>query len=317
MNALHILGLENVPEDLRGGALTIGNFDGVHRGHRRIIAHARALADPIGEAVIALTFDPPPDLVLRPDDVPQRLCPHEETVALLLEAGCDAVVTAKTIPDLLRLEPQAFLETVVIGRFAPRHIVEGPNFFFGRGRSGTIATLQQAGENLGFFVHVVEPVMIELDGKPTRISSTLIRELVMEGRVEAAADLLARPFALAGTVIGGEKVGRALEYPTANLAIGEQVAPADGVYAGLAMIGGRTYPAAVSIGCKPTLGPTERVIEANLIGGSGDFYGQVMRLEFLRRLRGQVRFENLEALKRQIERDVQQTKEIAGHVQRI
>ncbi len=304
----HILGLENVPASLQGCALMIGNFDGVHRGHRRIVAHARALADADGDPVVAMTFDPPPDLVLRPGDEPQRVGPHEETIEYLLEAGCDAVVTARTSIDLLHMQPDDFIENVILKRFAPRHMVEGPNFFFGRGRIGTIATLQHAGRANGFVVHVVDPVMVELDGEPTRVSSTLIRSLIKAGRVDAAGDLLTRPFALTGVVVHGDHLGRTLKYPTANLDRGEQIVPADGVYAGCAKLGVTTYPAAISIGYKPTFASDKRTIEAHLIGAGGEFYDKRIRVDFLKRLRDQVRFSSTADLVEQIARDVEQTK---------
>jgi riboflavin kinase/FMN adenylyltransferase len=313
-NNRHIVGLENVPASLHGCALTIGNFDGVHRGHRRIVAHARALADANSDAVVAVTFDPPPDLVLRPGDEPQRVGPHAETVEYLLEAGCDAVVTIQTTSDLLHMNPDDFIDEVILKRFAPQHIVEGPNFFFGRGRSGTIATLQKAGLTSGFIVHVVDPVMVELDDEPTRVSSTLIRKLIKVGRVDAAGNLLTRPFTLTGKVVHGDHLGRTLKYPTANLDRGEQIVPADGVYAGSASLGVTTYPAAISIGYKPTFAADKRVIEAHLIGAGGEFYGRRIRFDFLQRLRAQVRYNSAAELVEQIARDVEQTKGIVNRV---
>lgn len=310
----HIVGLENMPPSLHGCALTVGNFDGVHRGHRRIVAHARALADAEGDAVVAVTFDPPPDLVLRPGDEPQRVGPHRETVEYLLEAGCDVVVTIRTSGDLLHMRPEEFIDEVIQKRFAPRHVVEGPNFCFGRGRSGTIATLQTAGKANGFIVHVVDPVMVELDDEPTRVSSTLIRRLIKAGRVDAAGALLTRPFALTGEVVHGDHLGRTLKYPTANLDRGEQIVPADGVYAGSARMGVTTYPAAISIGYKPTFAADKRMIEAHLIGAGGDFYGRRIRVGFLRRLRDQVRYNTVGELIEQITRDVEQTKGIVNRV---
>jgi riboflavin kinase/FMN adenylyltransferase len=311
-NERHIVGLDNVPDALHHCALTVGNFDGVHRGHRRIVAHARALADAEGQKVVALSFDPPPDLVLRPGDEPQRVGPHNETVEYLLEAGCDVVVTARTSHDLLHMSPEEFIDEIILKRFAPRHVVEGQNFFFGRGRAGTIATLQQAGKANGFIVHVVDPVMVEFDGQPTRVSSTLIRGLIKAGRVDAAGNLLTRPFALTGEVVHGDHLGRTLRYPTANLDRGEQIVPADGVYAGSAQLGVTTYPAAISIGTKPTFAADKRTIEAHLVGAGGEFYGRRIRVGFLQRLRDQVRYDNVASLVEQIARDVQQTKGIVN-----
>lgn len=310
----HIAGLENVPSSLRGCVLTIGNFDGVHRGHRRLLCQARALADAEKRLVAAMTFDPPPDLVLHPGDEPWRISPHAETIEYLGKAGCDAVVTARTTPDLLHLSPEQFLDEVIRNRFAPAHVVEGPDFFFGRGRSGTIATLQNAGRESGFFVHVVDPVLTEIDAQPVRVSSTLIRSLIRAGRVDLAAELLERPFALTGEVVHGEHRGRTLRYPTANLERGEQIVPADGVYAGAARLGEKIFPAAVSIGCKPTFASDKRVIEAHLIGAEGDFYGRRITVQFLQRLRDQIRYPDARALTEQIARDVEQTKGIVNRV---
>lgn len=303
-------GLDNVPDSLKGCVLTIGNFDGVHRGHQAIIDRARQLARPEGTQVVAMTFDPPPDLVVRPADPPQRLTPQPLKRELLIEAGADHVVTAIADMQLLSMTPEAFLKDVIGEKFAPTHIVEGSDFHFGRKRSGSVETLQQAAGPMGFGMHVVDPVMIAFADGEQRISSTMIRRLVAGGRVDDAADAMGRAFTLVGTVVGGEQIGRVLEFPTANLAPGEQITPADGVYAGLASLDELTVPAAISIGCKPTTGPSPRTIEANLIGVEGEFYGRIMRLQFYKHLREQRTYDSLDALRAQIARDVQQTKDV-------
>jgi riboflavin kinase/FMN adenylyltransferase len=308
----HIQGLENVGPSVRGCVLTIGNFDGVHLGHRRLVALARELADAEGVPAVAMTFEPTPDLVIRPDDPPRRVSPHTEKVQLLLEAGCDLVVTVHADRPLLHMTPNEFICDVIGKYFAPKHVVEGPNFFFGQKRAGTVETLRNTGREMDFDVHLVDPLMVKIDGKTTRVCSTLIRTLILEGCVERAAELLGRPFALTGPVIGGEQVGRMLEYPTANLAPDEQVVPADGVYAGAALLGGRRYVAAISIGPRPTFGPGPRTIEANLIDAEGDFYEQEITIRFLKRLRGQETYATSEELKTQIAIDVEQTKEIVA-----
>ncbi|MCK5114082.1 MAG: bifunctional riboflavin kinase/FAD synthetase [Phycisphaerae bacterium] len=313
MSERHIVGLQNVPAALHGCVLTVGNFDGVHMGHRKIIARAKQLARQAGTAAVAMTFDPAPDVVIRPNDAPQRLTTHTERVALLLEAGCDFVVTVKTDIALLSLAPADFIDQILVDRFAPSSMVEGHNFFFGAKRGGTVETLAAAGKDRGFDVVIVEPELIELDGKTQRVSSTLIRELMLTGRVEDATVALTRPFTMTGEVIGGEQVGRVLEFPTANLDPGREVVPADGVYAGRVTLEDKPYPAAISIGCKPTTGLTDRVIEANLIGASGYFYGETISVSFMHRLRGQVKFANLDELKTQITKDIQRTKEFFKH----
>lgn len=307
-------GLENVPAAARRGVLTVGNFDGVHLGHRRILQTARGIADSEGLKLAVLTFEPPPELVLRPEREPRRVLPPAEKARMLLEAGADCVVSARTDQALLAMGPDEFIGRVLIETFAPRHVVEGPNFCFGLGRSGDVHTLRRAGDREGFTVKVVEPVRVDLSGGvgEVRISSTLIRNLLIDGRVEDAAACLGRPFALFAEVIAGRGHGRVLDFPTANVDAGQQVCPADGVYIGKAIIGDDEFPAAVSIGDKPTFGASERTVEAFLIGAEGDFYGQQISLEFLQRLRDQERFADADALKEQIAKDVARVREVCG-----
>jgi len=304
--------LESVPEAVRGCVLTIGNFDGVHAGHQRILSAARSLADQRGRAVAAMTFDPPPDLVLRPTDVPMRITPPDQRCDLLRQAGADYAVTLPTDRALLSMEPEDFVDRIIMERFSPCCLVEGENFFFGRGRQGTIDVLRQAGAAAGFDVHVVPPFAIEIDGTEQRISSTLIRKLIAAGRVADAARCLGRDFALFGRVGGGYRRGRLLDFPTANLDPGDQITPGDGIYAGFASVQGQCFPAAISIGDNPTFGPAERTIEAFLLNAKGDFYDETMILTFVAHLRDQQRFDGAEALKAQIEQDVARVREICG-----
>ena len=307
-----IQGLDSVPEAVRGCVLTIGNFDGVHVGHRHILTAARSLADRRGREVTAMTFDPPPGLVLRPTGVAMRITPALQRCDLLRQAGADRVVTADTTGDLLEMGPQEFIDRVIVAVFAPCCIVEGESFFFGSGRQGTIDLLRRAGAAGRFDVHVVEPMMTEIDGAPRWISSALIRELVAAGRVEDAGRYLTRPFTLYGPVVAGCGRGRALDYPTANLDPAGQIAPADGIYAGRADVCGRSFPAAISVGSNPTFGPGRRTVEAFLLNAEGDFYDETMALSFIARLRDQERFEDVSALKARIAQDVQRVREICG-----
>ena len=310
-----VQGLESLPPQARSGVLTIGNFDGVHLGHRRIVELAGALARPGGSAVVAMTFEPPPDLVLRSDDAPQRVEPPDVKERLLREAGCDYVVTARADRGILALTPEAFIREVIQAIFSPRHVVEGPNFRFGRGRAGTIETLRSAGASVGFEVHVAEPVCMELADGGGAVSSTRIRRLVADGRVEDAARCLGRDFRLHGRVVRGTGLGRSLQYPTVNLSAGEQVCPGDGVYAGWAEVAGERFAAAVSVGTKPTFtdsATAERTVEAHLLDASGDYYDRALTLSFVRRLREQRRYDGAEALKVQMAKDVTRVRQILG-----
>jgi riboflavin kinase/FMN adenylyltransferase len=306
-----VQGLESIPESIRGCVLTIGNFDGVHLGHRRIIQCARELAGASGLAVAAMTFEPPPDLVLRPTDPPQRITPHLQKCRLLREAGVDWVITVPPEQWLLEMTPQGFIEHIIVERVAPSAIVEGRDFRFGHRRSGDVDTLVEYGRGAGFTVHVAEPVMLDLSDGRQRVSSSLVRRLVASGRVEDANRCLGRPFAICGVVTAGQGHGRLLEFPTANIAPGAQVRPGDGVYAGRAEIEGQVYLAAISVGNKPTLGPVEAVVvEAFLLDAGGDFYGRAMTLYFTARLRDQRRFEDIASLRAQIAKDTQRVREL-------
>jgi riboflavin kinase/FMN adenylyltransferase len=312
--------LDSLPRSLRGCVLTIGNFDGVHRGHQRILQAARSQGDSSGAPVVAMTFEPPPDRSLRPSDEPRRLLPPEVKRSLLLEAGADGVVTARVDAVFLSLTAEEFVEQVLVGRLAARQVVEGEDFFFGRGRAGNVEFLRQAGRRHGFEVRVVEAVRVELGGKRWRISSNLIRRRLILGDVESAEACLGRPFTLYGRIVHGQGQGRRMDFPTVNLATSDQIVPAHGVYAGRAGIEGRSYPAAVSIGCKPTFtaarpdptgpAPASRTVEAFLLDAEGDFYGRDMTLQFLHQLRPQERFEGPEALRAQIAKDVERVRKL-------
>ncbi|MFW6133124.1 MAG: bifunctional riboflavin kinase/FAD synthetase [Planctomycetota bacterium] len=310
MTTRFIQGLDNVDDALRGGVVTIGNFDGVHRGHQLILQTARALGDAGGVPVVAVTFDPPPDVVLRRDDALRRLTPHHVKCELLGGCGADAVVTAQPAAELLEMRADEFVTQVVVAMFAPAHVVEGQNFRFGRDRAGGAELLARAGRRHGFDVQVVEPVMAEIDGRPVRISSTRIRGLIAAGRIAQANRCLGRSFALYGRVMPGSGHGRLLQFPTANIAPVEQVVPPDGVYAGAAEVAGDRFAAAVSIGHKPTLGPSrQRHVEAFLIDAEGDYYDQELSLELFARLRDQRRFDSTEELSAQIARDVDRVRQ--------
>jgi len=305
-----IRGLESLPAEARGGVLTIGNFDGVHVGHQRIVAAARELADADALPVTAMTFEPPPDLVVRPQDAPRRLTLPEQKADLLRRVGADWVLFVAADRRLLALAPGEFIRRIVCEFVAPRHVVEGQDFSFGCGRTGNVDTLRAAGGGLGFDVHVVEAVTVDLPDGPQRVCSTLIRDLVSAGRVELAARCLGRPFALYGQVVAGCGRGRSLGFPTTNITAPEQVAPGDGIYAGWADVDERTFAAAISVGEQPTFAGQARTIETHLLDVDEDFYGRFMALRFVARLRGQRQFDGPAALSAQIAKDVERVREI-------
>jgi riboflavin kinase/FMN adenylyltransferase len=255
---------------------------------------------------VVLTFEPHPLTIVAPSKAPPRLLTIDEKLRLLSKAGADITVVARSEPELLNLQAERFIEEVIMQRFHPTHIVEGPSFGFGRGRKGTPKLLRRVAARFDCEVHIVEPVTLQIDKDETlMVSSSLIRRLLSEGKVRRAKLCLGRPYTLIGTVIGGDRRGRTIGFPTANVAVTEQLIPADGVYAGRALAGSRKHLAAISIGNTPTFSGTGQRIEAHLLDFDGDLYGQTIRIDFEHRLRGQRRFDSPEALAEQLRRDVE------------
>ena len=297
--------------------ISIGNFDGIHLGHQGIMARARHLADRLESKVVALAFDPHPARVLRPDCEPPCLIEPECKIDALRRAGADDVQVLDPTPAFLNQDPEAFVRWLM-DRFYLSAIVEGSNFRFGKDRKGDVDQLRAMGGRFGFQVHVVEPVEVVLaDQQLVTVSSTLIRWLVDHGRVEDAARCLGRPYRLSGRVVVGAKRGRMLGVPTANLDLNEvgQLLPADAVYAGrVELEGAAVFPAAISVGVKPTFSEDARTVEAHILDFQGDLYGKPIVMEPLRWLRDQHRFPSLNGLKSQLGRDIERTRWLADQL---
>lgn len=289
--------------------LTIGNFDGVHIGHAALIRRARSLAGP-GGRVVAMAFEPHPLTVLAPGRAPAALMGFGCRSELLKEVGADEVVRLTPTPELLEQPPEGFIERLV-ARYRPRAIVEGADFRFGRARAGDVRLLGALGDRLGFEASIVEPVDATLSDQTTPpASSTLIRWLVSHGRVADARAALGRPHELTGVVVRGDRRGREIGFPTANIEPAELL-PADGVYAGWGRLSdGRRMPAAIHVGPRAAFGDLRRTVEASLLDWSGPVaegnpeYGWPLRLALTSWLRDQGRFDSIAELVRQIERDV-------------
>lgn len=293
--------------------LTIGHFDGVHRGHRAILTRARQAAREHGAQVVAMTFDPHPATVLRPGSQPPRLSTVERKIERLKQAGADEVVILKPTRELLGQTPEQFVAAVV-ARHRPVAIVEGADFRFGRQRSGDMRKLAALGRSFRFQAIVQPAVEIGLsDMLVAPVSSSLIRWLVGRGRMVDAAMCLGEHYALGGRVVEGERQGRKLGVPTANLdprAYAQQLPPMDGVYAGYAQVAGRAHLAAISVGVKPTFGVGELTIEAHLLEFEDDIYGQMMEIRFARWLRDQYAFADIADLQWQLQRDIARTRRL-------
>jgi riboflavin kinase/FMN adenylyltransferase len=291
-------------DDVGPCVVAIGVFDGVHRGHRMLIERAAGHAAERGHLAVALTFHPHPVGVVRPERAPLLLTTVEERIRLLGEAGAQAVLVIPFTRAVAAVSPQEFVRTVLVDGLRASMAVVGADFHFGANRAGDVSELQQFGRQFGFDV---DAVAVQSDGW-ARLSSSRARELLATGDVAGAAEILGRPHRVGGVVISGDRRGRALGFPTANLACPADLAvPADGIYAGrLAEAGGPAMPAAISIGSNPTFGGgVARRIEAYVIGRDDlDLYGRAATVEFVARLRDMERFATSEALVAQIHRDV-------------
>jgi len=292
---------------VRSGAVAIGNFDGVHLGHARIVERLIAWARQVAGPAVVFTFDPHPVRLLRPDEAPPPLTWTDRKAQLLAELGIDWIIAYPTDEALLSLSPREFFDTIVRDRLDARALVEGPNFYFGRGRQGTIDVLRQFASEANIPVEVVEPLLI--DGQ--YVSSSRVRRLVAAGDVAEAAGLLTRPYRIRGMVTHGAGRGGRIGFPTANVDAVDTLLPAPGVYAGLAHAAEGQWPAAINVGPNPTFGEHSLKIEAHLIGYAGSLYGQPLEIDFLRRLRDVQTFAGVDALRTQLARDVESAQRAA------
>jgi len=294
--------VRDIPPEVRCGAVSVGNFDGVHQGHAALIArlllHARDIAGPS----VVLTFDPHPAAILRPGSEPLRLTTLERRSELLHRLGVEHVVVVSTSGGLLQQTAEEFFHDILRGTFSARAIVEGPNFYFGRGRTGTPDLLQQWSAAVGVRCEVVRPAV---EGNHL-ISSTEIRRLLHSGEISAANRLLTAPYQLAGTVVRGDQRGRTLGFPTANLANIQTLIPGAGVYATRVHVAGRTYAGATHLGPRPTFeSSSQPLVETHLIDFQGDLYDAPLAIDFLGLLRAVRRFDSATELISQMHHDIQ------------
>lgn len=294
--------------DSAGTAIAIGVFDGVHRGHQQVMSDLTVLAGERGLVPVALTFDPHPLEFLAPDRAPDLLTTVEQRASLLAKCGVE-ILGVLPFLEIRDLDPRAFVTEILSLRLKASVIAVGENFRFGRDRGGDPALLETLGGRLGFSVEVVE--MIGDGGSDGPISSTRIREMLVNGEVGQAAKLLGRNFELVGPVIHGDARGRTIGFPTANLHIPDRMAvPANGVYAVWVTCEGVRHRAVVNIGVRPTFGVSARTIEAHLLEFDGDLYGRTLSLAFVERIRPERRFDTVEALVTQIGVD----RDAAAHI---
>lgn len=294
------------PRPQGGTVVTIGAYDGVHLGHRAVVKEVRALAAREGAASAVVTFDRHPAMVVRPDSAPQLLTDLPQKLELLAATGVDYTLVVAFDQARSQESAEDFVSHVLVGCLAARAVVVGRDFHFGHARTGDVGLLTEMGGRLGFAVVGMELVADVTGGQA--VSSTRIRHLLGQGRVAEAAELLGRPHQVVGVVEPGDRRGgKELGYPTANLAVpAEILLPAEGIYAGwYRHPDGTSHPAAISLGRRPTFYPDgPPLLEAHLLGFSGDLYGQPGRVSFVARLRGDQRFESVDELVAQMGRDV-------------
>ncbi|MEU7582853.1 bifunctional riboflavin kinase/FAD synthetase [Streptomyces sp. NPDC041068] len=305
-------GLEDIPQDWGRSVVTIGSYDGVHRGHQLIIGRAVERARELGVPAVVVTFDPHPSEVVRPGSHPPLLAPHHRRAELMAELGVDAVLILPFTTEFSKLSPADFVVKVLVDKLHARVVVEGPNFRFGHKAAGNVDFLAELGRTYDYEVDVIDLYVSGEAGGGEPFSSTLTRRLVAEGDVTGAAEILGRPHRVEGVVVRGAQRGRELGFPTANVeTLPHTAIPADGVYAGWLHVEGEAMPAAISVGTNPTFDGTARTVEAYAIDRVGlDLYGLHVAVDFLAFVRGQAKFDSIDSLLVAMADDVKKSREL-------
>ena len=299
-----VRGLTSLPADLRPSAVALGTFDGIHLAHAEILRFTAERARATGATAVACTFDPAPALVLRPDRAPAPIATLGENLARIGEQGIDAALVIPFTAEFSRIEAESFVADVLAAGLGAREVVVGFNHTFGRGARGTAAMLRDLGARHGFVAHVLPPLQVE----GQTVSSTAIREALREGDVLLARRFLGRPYAIAGTVQRGAGRGRTLGFATANLRPDRPLLLAPGVYVCRARFADGGAGGVVNVGYRPTFGENEYWVEAHLLDFAGDLYDRAVTIEFLERLRGEVKFSTAAALVAQVQSDIAATR---------
>jgi riboflavin kinase / FMN adenylyltransferase len=293
------------PEDARPArwtapVLALGNFDGVHRGHRKILERMRRVASEHGATPVVMTFDPHPPRVVRPDKAPPLLMTKAQKLEALRDAGVHGAAIVRFTPELSRWDPETFVRAVLVDWLHVSEVWVGANFLFGHDRAGNFTLLRALGARYGFKAEKIDPVRY----KEFVVSSTRIRRLVSEGRVDEAGALLGHQYSIDGTVVQGDRRGRTIGFPTANLCTENELLPPHGVYATTLRLGAIVHPSVTNIGTRPTVDSSGRTtIETHVFGFDRDIYGAAVRLGFVQRLRDERAFESVDALRAQIDAD--------------
>ncbi|EFK07355.1 riboflavin biosynthesis protein RibF [delta proteobacterium NaphS2] len=299
--------LEQINQTFRNPVLTIGNFDGVHKGHLRLFDLTKKRAAAISGQSAVMTFDPHPIRVMKPGNGPRLITLTDQKLELITAAGMDIIFCLPFTRQFASISAQDFIRDILVNKIGIKEIVVGYDYSFGAGRAGGIEILQDMGKDLHFQVHVVPPVYVE----DTLVSSTSIRTLVQEGKLHEAKKLLGRDYQVGGTVVKGKnRGGRLLGYPTANLALIDELVPKNGVYVVKVLVEGRTYDGVTNVGYNPTFGDGVFSVETHILNFQENLLGKQIRIKFVERLRDEKTFQSVEDLVAQIERDIVRAIEI-------
>jgi len=302
--------LEAITEPLENAVITIGNFDGVHIGHQVLFHPVIEKAQAIKGTAVAMTFDPHPMRVLAPDNHPPLITLTEQKAELIAKAGIDVLICIPFTREFAAISARAFVKDLLMDRIGMRAMVVGRDYSFGQNREGNLALLRQWTGELGFEVLVVDWVQ-GADNPDHRISSTHIRELVMNGLMEEARKMMGRPYQIRGVVAAGRnRGGRLLGFPTANIRLQDELCPKEGIYAVTVEHGGRTYPGVANIGYSPTFDDHLFTVEVHILDFKKDIYNDPIRVNFIQRLRDEIKFDRIDALAAQIHKDVASAREI-------
>ena len=299
--------LDDLPAGFSAGAVTIGNFDGVHRGHSRLLEQLRSRAAEFSGPSVVFTFEPHPVRLLRPEDAPAPLTWLTRKAELLELQGVGVVVAYPTTREFLSLTAREYFEQIIREKLNTRAIVEGPNFFFGKGREGNVELLEEFCRESSISLDIVEPLTTEGD---EFVSSSRVRAAIAAGDVDSANEWLTQPYRIRGMVTHGAGRGQTIGFPTANVSAVDTLLPGPGVYAGIARHAGERYRAAINVGPNPTFGEDLLKVEAHLIDYNGSLYGEPLEVDFIKRLRDIQQFVSPEALISQLRSDVEQARQL-------
>jgi len=302
-----ISSLDQLEKPLQNPVVTIGNFDGVHKGHLALFNKVKERASLIDGQSVVITFEPHPLKVMMPGNGPLLITPSRQKLRLIEEAGIDHIICIPFTEEFARISPQDFIKDLLVDRIGIQEIVVGYDYGFGHKRAGGIDLLQRMGKDYGFVVHVIGQIFI--DNIP--VSSTTVRNLVQEGRLSDAKNLLGRDYQVCGTVVKGKnRGGRLLGFPTANLELIDELTPKLGVYAVRVLIEGKIYNGVTNIGFNPTFGNNAFSVETHVLDFSEDLVGKTIKLNFIERLRDEKTFKSIEELAEQIKKDCLRAREL-------